>query len=210
MAILDEVKRMLQAGKSEIEISSELQRKGFPQAEIRNALSESQIKEAVAGQDAAQYYSQPNSSYQEEQQQEQEQTMQPSMITEAPQPQEPQYPQEYSQAQYPAETQQPQYTQYQQGTSTDVTAEIAEQIIDEKLSPIRRLIEKAIDAKTISEAKISSIEERLKRIENIIDKLQISLLQKVGDYLTNTEDLKREIIETQKSFKAVQKPKSIK
>ena len=40
-------------------------------------------------------------------------------------------------------------------------------------------------------------------MEKIIDRLQLSILQKVGDYLTNVEDIKKELAETQKSFKSM-------
>ena len=84
--------------------------------------------------------------------------------------------------------------------SSDTITEISEQIVSEKLSDIRKKMEKLISMKTEMEAKTESIEERLKRIEKIIDSLQSSVLRKVGDYVTNVEDIKRELIETQKTM----------
>jgi uncharacterized coiled-coil protein SlyX len=87
--------------------------------------------------------------------------------------------------------------------SAEAISEIAEQIIAEKLVPIRNSIEKAIDVKTRVETRVDAIEARIARIENIINALQSSVLQKVGAYMENVDDIKNELVETQKSFKAL-------
>ena len=84
--------------------------------------------------------------------------------------------------------------------SSDTITEISEQIVSEKLSDVRRKMEKIISSKTELDAKTEAIEERLKRIEKIIDTLQTSVLRKVGDYVTNVEDIKKELVETQKTM----------
>ena len=86
------------------------------------------------------------------------------------------------------------------GISSDVITEISEQVVEEKLSETRKHLEKVIDFKTVIEAKTESLNERLKRMEKIIDTLQSSVLRKVGDYVTNVDDIKKELIETQKTF----------
>jgi hypothetical protein len=102
------------------------------------------------------------------------------------------------QDQYSGEYQQ--YDYQQQGISTDTIAEISEQILSEKMTEMRKHLEKTMDFKSTAEAKIDHIDERIKRIEKIIDTLQTSILRKVGDYVTNVEDIKKELVETQKSF----------
>jgi len=87
--------------------------------------------------------------------------------------------------------------------SPETINEIAESIVSERISPIKRKIEQALDSKTEFESKLSSMDERLKRIEKIIDKLQLSILERVGQYVNDVSDLKKEIIETQKTFKSV-------
>ncbi len=87
--------------------------------------------------------------------------------------------------------------------SPDTMNEVAEQVVAEKLGPIAASLEKLFDQKSNSEAQIQYIDERLKRIEKIIDRLQLSILQKVGEYVTNVDDIKREMVETQKSFRAL-------
>tara|TARA_Y100000310_G_C20687335_1_gene819933 strand:- start:359 stop:1114 length:756 start_codon:yes stop_codon:yes gene_type:complete len=94
----------------------------------------------------------------------------------------------------------PAYEQSSQGVSSDIIAEISEQVVSEKLSEIREHLEKVIDFKMTIESKTESIDERLKRLEKIIDTLQSSVLRKVGDYVTNVDDIKKELIETQKTF----------
>ncbi len=95
------------------------------------------------------------------------------------------------------------YQSYSSGTSPDIITEIAEQIISEKLSTIRKNIEKAIDARNSLGTKIDYIEERLKRIEKIIDTLQSSVLRRVGDYVNDVQDIKKELIETEKTLAKV-------
>jgi len=87
--------------------------------------------------------------------------------------------------------------------SSDTITEISEQVVSEKLSAVTEALENVLDLKTTMESKIDYMDERLKRIEGIIDRLQLSILQKVGDYVTNVNDMKTELAETQKSFKAL-------
>jgi hypothetical protein len=93
-----------------------------------------------------------------------------------------------------------QYQPYQEAMSSDVITEISEQVVSEKLSAMQDKLEKALDFRTIAETKISSLNERLRRIEQILDRLQLSILQKVGDYVNDVKDIKNELIETQRTF----------
>lgn len=100
------------------------------------------------------------------------------------------------------------YEQYQPtGISADTITEISEQVVSERLSDIRKELEKVLDFRTTIDAKIDYVDERLKRIERVLDRLQLSILQKVGEYATTVGDLKNELIETQKSFKTMTKRK---
>jgi hypothetical protein len=99
-----------------------------------------------------------------------------------------------------------QYPQQQYSSmSSDTVSEIAEEVVAEKFFNIKKELEKVIEFRTSVQAKIEYLDERLKRMEKIIDRLQLSVLQKVGDYMTNVEDIKKELDEVQKTFKAVQK-----
>jgi hypothetical protein len=115
--------------------------------------------------------------------------------------------------QYPQGYQDPQYYQqggYDQGgyagyaaPSTDTITEISEQVVSEKISKLKVDIEKTLDFKNTIETKIDILDQRLKRIESTIDKLQSAILQKVGEYVNDVHEIKNEMIETQKSFKAL-------
>lgn len=200
MGAIEDIQKMQQEGLSEKDIISSMQKKGLQDKEIYEALSQAKIKEAVTGDVFAQApFSEEKGSNSEEQISMQEQGMEPSMmssLTEAEYVPESQY--RYSQEQYPEYQQ-----ELQPSISSDTITEISEQIISEKISPLKNEIKKIIDLKNTFETKVEILDERLKRIERTIDKLQSAILQKVGDYVTNTEDIKKELIETQKSFKAL-------
>jgi len=213
MGITDDVKRMHDEGLSDNEIVNNLINRGFSQKQISDAISQAKIKEAVSA---------PSALSPRETRPAEAEELVPSMMmqeAETPMPGAPQeayaYP-EYGTAAppaYQAETAAtqaqgayPAYTAYQpqqQALSTDTITEISEQVVLEKLSPLRVQIEKVLDLKTTLDSKIEFLDERLKRIETIIDRLQLSILQKVGEYATGMDDVKRELIETQKSFKAL-------
>ena len=97
----------------------------------------------------------------------------------------------------------PEYQQYQEGMSSDVITEIAEQVVSERMAQMRESLERTLDFRTVAEARIEGLNERLRRLEKIIDTLQLSILEKVGEYVGDVKHLKDELIETQKSFNAV-------
>jgi hypothetical protein len=113
--------------------------------------------------------------------------------------------QEQYQDQYDSESYQQEGQGYQAGISAETISEIADQAVSEKISTIRNKLESFSKHKTIAETQLSVLDERLKRLEKIIDRLQLSILQKVGDQMTDIADIKKELIETQKSFTAAKK-----
>src|SRR3989338_3922553 len=133
MGTFEEIQRMQEQGVSEQEIQKTLVSQGISEAEAREALAQSKIKEAVVhpGMDAS---SESNS-----------QEMQQSMITkENTNPSQ----SNLSQSAYPEQSPEYQYPQYEPYTgniSSDVVNEVAEQIIVEKLSPLKEKIERALD-----------------------------------------------------------------
>jgi hypothetical protein len=228
MGTLEQVKKMQQQGASENEIISSLQQQGISYKDISDSLSQSKIKAAIEQPlDSNNYDNSENqqsnfpSSTQNIQQSPERGGMQQS-IMQSQSSSEPMayqydenqnYPQDSipspNQQQDPNSSQYPDYGYYPEqsnniyqssGISPDIITEISEQIFSEKISEIRKKIEKITDFKTTFETKSEVFEDRLKRIEKIIDTLQTSVLRKVGDYITNVEDIKKELIETQKSF----------
>ncbi len=216
MGTLDEIRRMQQEGRQDQEIVSTLKDYGIPDSEINESLAQAKIKQAIGAPPVLEE-EQPRiiSSSQSK-----TQGMQPSMLAKeepldtpenqlSPQqqnsPQQAQYPPTYQEEQANPQYQEyPQYESYQPyGAAADTISEIAEQIFSEKISPIKNKLDSILDIKTLTETKINYLDERLKRIEKIIDRLELSILQKVGEYTNNVEDIKNEVIETQKSFKSL-------
>ncbi len=217
MSALDEIRRMKQQGIPEEQIVGALQEKGVSYREISEALAQNKIKAAVESpdpevpqtQDMLQQTTSQEENFEAPQQSQfqgpQYQGMQESIMQSSQQPE--QQVQEYipqTQESYQGYGGEYQPYDYQQTKmSSDTIAEISEQVVSEKMDEVRKKIEKIIDFKTSIETKTESIEERLKRIEKIIDTLQSSVLKKVGDYVTNVEDIKKEMVETQKSFASI-------
>lgn len=213
MGIIEDIKRMQLEGRQEQDIANVLQSRGYAPQEIAEALAQARIKEAVAAPSSSDSpdSSSPSPSAPS--------SMQPSMLNqeqaeESPEQLPTEYPSpasaattEYGQP-YTATATQP-YGAYQDtgyyaaGPSADTIAEIADQVIAEKLHPLQQDFAALIDRSHLFESKLSELDERLKRIERILDRLQLAILQKVGEYMSNVSDLKNEIVETQKSFKSL-------
>ncbi|MEK6896637.1 MAG: hypothetical protein AABX12_04230 [Nanoarchaeota archaeon] len=212
MTLTEEIKNLQQQGFSDEQIIQSLREKNISYREIADALAQSRIKAAVEdpNTEPQNAFSAPSPTEEYAGTRPME-GMEPSiMVTESNQRPEltapsPTYadtpsPQEYGQQYTDSYVQYSQQPQSQQGASPDLIAEIADQIMTEKLGDIRKHLEKIIDMKTTFDSKIEYVDERLKKIEKIIDALQLSILRKVGDYVTNVQDLKSELLETQKTF----------
>ncbi|MEK6856182.1 MAG: hypothetical protein AABX66_03435 [Nanoarchaeota archaeon] len=191
MATIDDIKQMKDSGASDQDILRALESKGISPQQAYESLSQATIKEAVNSDNSQQ------SAYSS-------QELQPSLMTTPSQEtvEQPINPQEdYSQ--YAPDQYYSNAPAYSSGLSTDTISEIADQLITEKMSIMKDNLEKVSDFKNYSEAKLASLDERLQRIEKVIDRLQLSILQKVGESITNIEDIKKELLETQKSFKSL-------
>jgi hypothetical protein len=220
MGISEEIQEMQKEGRSESEIRAALIEDGVSQQRVEEMLSEIRIKAAVndnnsvPNQQTAPQLTHSTQEMAAAQESYDRGDFTPSMFNtqeeaqqQAPLPQ--QYDQQYQDPnqQYVPQYQDPYQNQYQTGLSSDTISEISEQVFTEKIASLRKEVEKISDLKTTVSAKIEYLDDRLKRIEKIIDRLQLSVLQKVGEYVTNVEDLKKEVVETQKSFKALHSAK---
>ena len=197
---------MKSQGRSEQEIISALKEKGLPPRTIQDALNQASIKSAVAGIDT------------EEMQQsimgpEESQDEQPAQDYDyQSQAQYPQYSYPQQESYTPQEAQnyyQPQQNYYSQEnysySPTDASnfVEIAEQVVIEKMKRVQKQLEDLNEFKILAEARISSTEERLKRIESMIDQLQISIIEKIGSYGQNLSSIKKEMSMMQDSFSKI-------
>ena len=193
MTIIEQITQMKNQGTTEQEIINNLQQQGVSPQEINDAISRSQIKSAVAGTEDMQQSnmpsynppSPPQGAYTPQTQEINQQEYAPQ--EEIPQAQE-YYPQETYENYAPAET------------STDTMIEIAEQVFSEKIKKMQKQIKNLEEFKTLSQIKIENTAERLRRIETTIDKLQISILDKIGGYGQNLNSIKKEMSMMQDSF----------
>ena len=99
----------------------------------------------------------------------------------------------------------PQY-EYSQGTDTETMTEIARQITEEELDKIKKQVQEFTKFKIETKGRISNIDERLRRIEIIIDRLQASIIGKIGEQWETISNLKNEMQATQESFSKVLTP----
>ena len=204
MGILEKITQMKKQGIGDEEIIGTLQQGGISPKEINNALSQSQIKSAVGGA--------PKTEEMESSIMEQASPSPPTQEDYIPKTQENYAPKaqeiseqemytpqsEYAQQEYYPEEGYEDYSQ--EGTNTDTMIEIAEQVFSEKMKKITKQLADLNEFKTLAQVKIENSVERLKRIETIIDKLQISIIEKVGSYGQNLDSIKKEMSMMQNSF----------
>ena len=93
---------------------------------------------------------------------------------------------------------------------SDTIIEIANQVFAEKMKKTEKTIDELNELKTLAQVKIDSIDERLKRIEKIIDTIQIKILEKVGAYGEELRSTKKEMAMMQDTFKRAGKRVSTK
>ncbi len=70
----------------------------------------------------------------------------------------------------------------QAGMDTDTISEIAEQVTTEKLNEYKKKIGDISSFKNTIQDKVDDIDDRLRRIENTIDKLQQAIIGKIGEF----------------------------
>jgi len=194
MGVLEQIMQMKNQGVPDEEIVGRLQENGLSPKMINDALNQAEIKKAVSGGYPPQGAPGPS----QYQQGSMAQEMNDGQGGYAPQEQQQQYsPQEYAPQQGGYEEQ-----QYQQGGGMDTSTimEISEQVFSEKIQKIQKQLKEVSDFKVLAESNMNSFEMRLKRIENMIDKLQVSILEKVGSYGKGLENVEREMQMMQDSF----------
>jgi hypothetical protein len=216
MGVLDQVTKMKRQGMPEQEIVSSLSQNGVSPKEINDALKQSQIKNAVS--DFSDDEMQPSTNIaeeapsplpnEEEQLQEEYQPQQqryPPQQNYTPVVQEEYQPQEYQpQGQYaPQES----FSGYSQGgVNTDTIIEIADQIFSDRIRKIQKQEDNSSEAVILLQTRLENVSERLKKIETMMDKLQIAILEKVGSYGQNLEGIKKEMSMMQDSFSKMISP----
>jgi hypothetical protein len=190
MGVLDNVIQMKRQGYTDSQIIAQLREQGISPKEINDALSHSEIKNAISRTDEDILSAPPIPNIGGE-------TYSPQAEeTYASQPQQQQQGQEY----YPQEGYSSQEYSSAGGLSTDTIVEISEQVFEEKAKKMQRSMDELNEFKSLSQIKIDNALDRLKKIEAIIDKLQISILEKVGSYGSNIDGIRKEMSMMQDSF----------
>ena len=198
MAILDQIMNMKSQGLPEDEIIERLQEQGISPRQISDALNQVQVKNAVSGQNNLQN-EKMNTSIENE--------LPPPRPEEFPEQEhyeEEQYIQQPMQSSFQPQRFQPNFYQpeqnYGEGDNVDTMIEVAEQVFAEKMSEIGKQLDSLKELKTLTGSKIEHIEERLRKIEGIINRLQIDVLKKVSSYGDNLQSIKNEMSMMQNSF----------
>jgi len=183
MPLLDDVLKMQQRGMNDAEIIRKLVEQGYTPMQISDALNQAKIKQTVA--------SAPTTE------------LAPSIMTEeaapaqavAPAPEVPvPAPETAYPYPYPYEAAAPPKIE------TEIIEEIAEEIVNEKWQEIKSKIVDVVEWKSYAESRVKSIDERVKRIELSLDRLQAALLGRVQEYGQNIKDLGAEMQSVEGAF----------
>lgn len=219
---LETALQLSQSGKSDFEIMSEMKEMGFSAREISEAINELKIKKSIMEKpiSGTSETGDMEPSIMEKPVEEEIEVPKPLPFSqpeykkaknqiknseEAPysyQPEQQYYPQ-YQQAQ------QPQYYSEQppqQAIDIELVEEIAEEAANEKFNEFKNKIGDISGFKQITEKRIEDIDERLKRIELNLDKIQISLLGKMKEYGENIKVLGGEMQNVEDSFSKILNP----
>jgi len=233
MAALERVMQMKQQGIAEPQIIDLLKKEGSSPKEINEALSQSKIKTELSPQQInpmgthqqqEQFSPNPTIPHAPTPSQVTQEIpgtqMQPSMMREIPYQETPraQLPPEQALSseqpnysyppQSPVSTEMPYYDEYQPQQSADIETinDIAEQIVEEKTSLIKKQITDISRFKEELAMEVKRINQRLSRIENTFDELQITILKKIGSYGEDIQNISKEMHETQDSFSKIINP----
>jgi len=102
----------------------------------------------------------------------------------------------------------PEYDSYEpyMSTTSETMNDVAEQITDEKIMKLKKEIGNVENFKEEVASKVDDLNERLKKIESIIEKLEVDIIGKIGSYGENIENIKDEMGMMQDSFSKALNP----
>lgn len=208
MSVLDDVTRMKKQGYSDEQIAQLLKERNISPKEINNSLNQADVKTAVDQEPGMQESIMKKQATQEIPSPGQVYEQQPFQYAQQPMPeegyQEQAYPQEQEMQQYYPEQVGQGYYQYPE--YADNTTEITEEIVAEKMKEIKKQISQILNLKGSLQNQIKDLNERLKRIENIMDEMQMKILGKISDYGKDIEDINKEMQLMQGSFSKMINP----
>ncbi len=219
MGALDQVLMMKTQGMSDEDIIRDLGERGVSPKDIDDALNQAQIKSAVSNiqgdeEDLPEHPDFTSRSQLDQNTQGYESYAQAPMETQSFQnPQEiqsyPLYPKQETPMNYNNDMNYSSYSYDQYGSNgyeSNDFMEIANQIIEDKMILLRNEISSIIEFRRIVESQLENFENRITKIETIIDNLQLSILEKVGSYGQNLNTIRKEMEMMQDSFSKVIDP----
>jgi len=109
------------------------------------------------------------------------------------------------QEQYDSQEPYPEY-EYQQQINIETITDIAEQIIDEKIEKLKNQTSSLIKTKEDILIKVEKINQRLEKIENLFNELQMAILGRIGNYSQDLQSISQELRATQDTFSKVLNP----
>lgn len=205
MALLERINSMRQTGMSDTQIFEALKEEGVSAKETSEALSQLKIKSAIATNDEElqpsimAQHQEPPPIYQ---QQAQEQY--------APQQNYQPYSQEYapdSQA-YGSDQQYAQTDQayYAPAMDLETIREIAKQEAEEAVKKVKEETEELVKFKSELSFEIQNIDNRLQRVEGLMQEIQTSIIRKMGEYGESVNSIAEDLKATQDSFSKMLNP----
>lgn len=218
MALLDKLESMKQRGMSDMQIMTALKEEGYSPLQVNEAFSQSKIKSAVSKDNSAENQPDLQPSIMQPEQQTSMSVPSPdgqSLQVQSAQSQQayasqpiPQYTQE--QSQYENQQQYPQYSDpnaqysqegyYQQGLDLETVRDIAKQEIEQSLKKIKDQVNSLEKMKTDLSFEVQNMDNRLNKIESVMQELQSAIIRKMGEYGESIQGISQEIKATQKSF----------
>ena len=199
MATLDKIMELQKQGLSDTDISTQLQNEGVSSVEINDSLNQAKIKNAISPPEGTTPGQEMQASIMPNQAEQQANPPAKPTTQEIPtQPpiQQPPAPEIYPPQEQPPIEGQPQDNYYPQtpqaygqdyyapqgGVDTETISEIAEQVTTEKLNEYKKKTGDMVSFKSTIQDKVNDIDDRLKRIEITIDKLQQAIIGKIGEF----------------------------
>lgn len=199
MGALEQVMQLRGQGMSDEDVSSALQQQGVSPKEITDAINQANIKNAVSGEGDAP----PAGGYE---------TAGAGGAEGGYAPQTQDYSQYDAQGQATAPQEYYEEAAYAggggAGMSPDTMIELSTQVFSEKIKKTSKSVDELSEFKALAQVKLESMDERLKRIEKIIDTIQIKVLEKVGSFASELQKTQKELEMVENSFSKVAMPKS--
>lgn len=201
------VLKMQEEGKSDAEIIAVLTEEGLKPTQISEALNQARIKQAVEAK-AKEKKARAKEA--------EEGGLAPSILTarreelteaeEVPMPSK--EAKKVAKGMPPEEAYPYEYAEGEAAPAIDTEAieEIAEEIVNEKWEEAKAKISSVIEWKEYTESRLKSMDEKMQRIESVLDRLQAALLGEVKKYGQSVKDLGTEMQSLEGAFSKILSP----